>query len=233
MRIGPVIFLIVVFSLVLVASSVMQEPMTQQMPPEQKTKVKCPKVLIKKGEQLILYDDSNNAIQNFASLDEYIDYLKNERARGVSCPVLFLQQENDAQGKDVYRARPNPFDLQGGLPTSTTLYKENKDGMPVPVLDANRANKPYNQNNYHGFDPQGLYVGVYTEIDKIHDSTKLQGESDNPMDPNWGGVMYTQQMVDSGKYDDNNITKPLLFQPRGYYDPSMPTGYSQPKDILE
>jgi len=53
------------------------------------------------------------------------------------------------------------------------------------------------------------------------------------MDPNWAGVMYTQQMVDSGKYDDNNITKPMLFQPRGVYDPSMPTGYSQPKDILE
>ena len=198
----------------------------------------CQNLLVRKGSALLLYNTNQPIVENknpipFFNLDEYINYLEIQRKKGIDCPVLFLQQENDAQGKDVYRARPNPFDLQGGLPTSTTLYKENKDGMPVPVLDSNRANKPYNQNNYHGFDPQGLHIGVYTELDKIHDSTKLQGDSDNPMDPNWAGVMYTQQMVDSGKYDDNNITKPLLFQPRGYYDPSMPTGFSQPKDILE
>ena len=198
----------------------------------------CPNLLVRKGSALLLYNTNQPIVENknpipFFNLDEYINYLEIQRKKGIDCPVLFLQQENDAQGNDVYRARPNPFDLQGGLPTSTTLYKANKDGMPVPVLDASRENKPYNENNYHGFDPHGLYVGVYTDIDKIHDSTKLQGDSDNPMDPNWGGVMYTQQMVDSGKYDDNNITKPMLFQPRGYYDPSMPTGYSQPKDVLE
>jgi len=29
--------------------------------------------------------------------------------------------------------------------------------------------------------------------------------SDNPMDPNWGGVQYSREVVDSGKYKDNEI----------------------------
>jgi hypothetical protein len=50
------------------------------------------------------------------------------------------------------------------------------------------------------------------------------------MDPNWGGVLYTQQSVDSGKYVDNNITVPHYFQPKttyipGMYDQTMPQNY--------
>ena len=60
MRVGPIVFLIVVFSLVLLASSVMKEPMqTQAQVHDKAPSVKCPKVLIKKGEQLILYDDAD------------------------------------------------------------------------------------------------------------------------------------------------------------------------------
>ena len=35
---------------------------------------------------------------------------------------------------------------------------------------------------------------------------------DNPMDPNWGGVLYTQGKVESGKYDENNVTRPVFPQ---------------------
>jgi hypothetical protein len=52
-----------------------------------------------------------------------------------------------------------------------------------------------------------LYVGVYTELDKIHDSTKLQGDSDNPMDPNWGGVKYTSSQIKAGVYKENEVLK--------------------------
>ena len=36
---------------------------------------------------------------------------------GEVSPVLFLQEETNAQGEDVFRVRPSPFDLQGGLPS--------------------------------------------------------------------------------------------------------------------
>jgi hypothetical protein len=222
MRVGPIVFLIVVFSLVLLASSVMREPMQTQTQPESKSKgssIKCPKVLIKKGEQLILYDDANNEIQNFASLDEYIDYLKNERARGISCPVLFLQKENDTQGRDVYRVRPGVFDQQGGM-------------APVdiaPIIDANRKSKIYNVNNYPGFDPLGLQIGVYTQLDAVHDSTEKAKTSDNPMDTNWGGVEFTQDAIESGKYEDNEVGRPTYFNPKTQFFPNLYKEHPVPK----
>lgn len=220
MRVGPIVFLIVVFSLVLIASVFVidkREPMQTQM--ESSTRVKCPKVLIKKGEQLILYDESNNEIQNFASLDEYIDYLKNERARGISCPVLFLQKENDTQGNDVYRIRPGIFDQQGGMgPVNIT-----------PIIDANRKSKIYNVNNYPGFDPLGLQIGVYSQLDAVHDSTENATISDNPMDTNWGGVDFTQESVDSGKYEDNEIVKPTYFNPKTQFFPELHKGHATPR----
>ena len=43
------------------------------------------------------------------------------------------------------------------------------------------------------------YIGVETPLDNMfHEKDKI---SDNPMDKNWGGVGYSQEMVDSGKYD--------------------------------
>lgn len=204
--------------------------------PEQDQTSGCPNLLVRKGNIILLYNTNLPIIENknplpFYNLDEYINYLEIQRKRGIVCPVLFLQQENDVQGNNVYRVRPNPFDLGGGLPTTTTLYKEDNKGMPIPVLDASRDNPPYNQNIYAGFDPYGQHIGEYTELDTIHASTELQTQSDNPMDTNWGGVLHTQNAIDSGKYEENNITKPLLFQPRGYYDKTMPTVFSQPKDI--
>ena len=197
----------------------------------------CPDLLVKKGNILMLYNSNADVVDGinplpFYNLDEYINYLENQRKKGMNCPVLFLQQENDAQGKYVYRVRPSPFQLEGGLPATTTIYKDDARGVPVPVLDANRDNGPYNANNYAGFDPVGLHVGTYTELDKIHDSTQLAPKSDNPMDANWGGITHTQQAIESGKYEDNNVRKPMLFQPRGAVNPNLQGGLPQPKDLL-
>jgi len=103
----------------------------------------------------------------------------------------------------------------------------------VKQMDASRENPPYNQGNYSGFDPTSLYVGVYTDVDQLHDSTEKDPISDNPMDPNWGGVLYTEKQVRSGKYDENNIYKPLLYNPKVHYDVGVPNPYPPPKDVIE
>ena len=51
---------------------------------------------------------------------------------------------------------------------------------------------------------------MYTYIDKIHDSTAYAELSDNPMDDNWGGVAYTRQQIDFGKYNDNIVAPYML-----------------------
>lgn len=92
-------------------------------------------------------------------------------------------------------------------------------GDPVEIQDSNDDNPNYNQNMYNGFDPTSQYVGMYTNLDKIHQSTSFSELSDNAMDANWGGVLYTEEIVNSGKYDEN------LVVPYGY-NPELGTGIS-------
>jgi len=205
----------------------------------------CPDLLVQKGKVLVLYNTKQPIVEGknpipFFNLDEYIHYLEIQREKGINCPVLYLQQENDAQGKDVYRMRPSPFDLQGGLPSMSNINNQsiqqiqntNNDASVYKYIDASRENLPYNKNQHFGFDPYGQDVGLYTEVDKLHDSTEMNKISDNPMDSNWAGITYTQQMIDSGKYVDNYISKPVLFQPKGAFEPSIKGPLPPPKDEL-
>jgi hypothetical protein len=172
-----------------------------------------------------------------------------------SCPVLFLQEEVNAQGENVYKMRTlqdgdnvdplllgsiqdyflsktnvmpkfGPPDGPGAFnnPANNTeislanysipyqnLPPQFKNHPPlVPYEDANRDNKPYNQG-YYGFDPTSQYVGKYTVLDQIHNSTMTQnanGLSNNPMDPNWGGGVFTEEKVESGLYEGNSVQPP-------------------------
>lgn len=176
---------------------------------------KCPNVLIKKGEKLHLYNTKqpegpNNPVV-FANLDEYIKHLETQRNEGVRCPILYLQQENNTQGEDVYRVRPSPFSLEGGLPPVNPVAR--------PIVDSSRENAPFNSNMYPGFDPYGQYTGVYTKLDAIHDSTRQTPVSDNPMDPNWGGIRHSTSQVESGKYAGNEVGRPQENNPVGNYQP--------------
>lgn len=179
----------------------------------------CPNLLIKSGNVILLYDSKlpespgTNPLP-FYNLDEYINYLEIQKRNGIHCPVLFLQEEVNTQGNSVYRIRPDIFQPQGGLSSSPQLYYTNTPIVPrkpIPVIDSNQDNLPYNGGGYNEFDPYGQHVGEYTVIDSIHDSTfKGKSLSENPMDDNWGGVIYTKSAVDSGKYVENEVAPPSM-----------------------
>lgn len=199
----------------------------------------CPDLLIRKGNTLLLYNTkSKEDPLPFYNLDEYINYLEIQRRAGKTCPILFLQYESTAQGKDIYRMRPSPFDLQGGTPPNIdpTVFGglSSIDGNPIQVLDATRDGE-YNQGMYAGFDPYGLHVGQRTELDVVHESTEKTGE--NPMDFNWGGVQVTENAVRSGKYADRYVSKPQYFTPKTTYLPDIYGAGSRPPnevpDILK
>lgn len=172
----------------------------------------CPTMLIKKDNTFLLINsnipeaEGINPIK-FASIDEYIKYLEEQKIKGIHCPVLYLQQESDTQGNDVFRMRPSPFIMDGGLQPMPMFNAT--DFQPVKMIDATTEDPNYNQNQYAAFDPTSMYVGKITDVDIIHYSTETNSgaASENAMDPNWGGVMYTQDAVNSHKYDDNNIYK--------------------------
>jgi hypothetical protein len=233
------IFLVFVFFLGLYVTMYFDKNKSVEQMEEKKDKdsdeESCPDLLIQKGNVLMLYNTKLPTVEGknpipFFNLDEYINYLEIQKKKGKNCPVLYLQQENNAQGEDVYRMRPSPFELQPGLPKTTNV---NEDGHVAKIVDASRESKLYNQNQYPGFDPTSQYQGVYTNIDAVHDSTGKNKISDNPMDANWAGTTYTQQMVESGKYDENNITNPVLFQPKTAFYPSIGSNdIKRPVDVL-
>lgn len=224
----------------------------------------CPTLLIKRGNKYMLFNKNmpEEVGQNplfFDNLDQYKDYVETQRKLyNQQCPVLFLQEENNAQGETVYRMRNaqengnvDPL-LLGSIqdyfmsktnvtpkfgppvgpqafnqaPTNNGISLGNY-GVPIDQLeqtsipdhpplvkyeDANRDNKPFNQG-YYGFDPTSQYVGKYTILDEIHDSTQTEnkdGLSNNPMDPNWGGAMFTAEKVASGDYAGNSVQPPTV-----------------------
>lgn len=204
----------------------------------------CPDVLIQKGSELFLYNSKRgnvpgvNPIQ-FENLEEYVEFTEWQRSQGILCPVLFLQHAYNAQGEAVYKARPSPTNLQGGLQdyhvdqkslpngiiNSETIANlmNNPNIMPPPAAvpiqgfgngDASEFSytpPPQTQTNtdggsilvndhdlYPAFNTQAVIVGPQTALEK-----SFNGLSPNPMDDNWGGMDFTEKLVQSGYYKDN------------------------------
>jgi hypothetical protein len=181
---------------------------SETMDPSEKihSNQECYNVLMRTKNGLLLFNKfkpkGENNPMKFANLDDYTQFMESEKEAGLNCPVLYLQSENNTQGQDVYRIRPSPYSQEGGLPTVNQT--------PRIPMDASDDNPPYNQGIYSGFDPYGQHIGDYTTLDAVHNSTAQEPISDNPMDTNWGGVIHSQQMVDSGKYDQNTVGKPIM-----------------------
>ena len=173
------------------------------------TSYRCPNVLIQKGSAFYLFNSKLAKIPGvnplrFNSLDEYTEFTDWQRSQGIRCPILYLQESYDAQGNQVYKARPSPTDMHGGLPD---LMPANTELAPPPLTnltDATLNNPPFNNNSYPSYDPQNQYIGLETPLDKMfHEKTGKF--SPNPMDSNWGGIQYTKSLIDQGFYSDNEV----------------------------
>jgi len=175
---------------------------------------RCPNILIQKGTEIYLYNSRVAKVPGvnpvkFNNLEDYVEFMDWQRSQGIVCPVLFLQHTNDAQGKDVYKIRPSPVDLQGGLPpiidTTTDAAKSNLPPV-TKLMDSNRNDPPFNTNSYPGFDASGFNMGDITPLDALNYIQQDSGMSPNPMDPNWGGPKFTQHLIDSGYYEDDQVS---------------------------
>jgi hypothetical protein len=180
---------------------------------DNKFHARCPNILIQKGSAFFLYNSKLAKVPGvnplrFNNLDDYVQFMDWQRSQGIRCPVLYLQESYDAQGNSVLKGRPSPTNLQGGLP-DYIIQGGLADAVPVvpttKLTDASRNDPPYNKNSYPGFDGENQDIGATTPLDKMfHESGSKV--SDNPMDTNWGGLEYTQSLVDAGHYDDNQVS---------------------------
>ena len=167
---------------------------------------RCPNVLIQHGNEIFLYNSKVEKVPGvnpirFKSLEDYSEFMDWLQGRGIRCPVLFLQFSYDAQGNAVYKMRPSPVDLQGGL--SPNVPYSPAPAALVQMMDASRDNPPFNNQMYDGFDPLNFNMGDYTTHDAAFRQKELTMKySDNPMDANWGGTRYSESVVASGVYAD-------------------------------
>ena len=165
---------------------------------------RCPNILVQHGSEIFLFNSKVEKVPGvnpirFKSLDDYSEFMEWLRGRGIRCPVLFLQYSYDAQGNPVYKMRPSPVDLQGGL--SANVPYSPAPAALVQMMDASRDNPPFNNKMYDGFDPLNFNMGDYTAHDAAFREKELTMKySDNPMDSNWGGRQYTESVVASGAY---------------------------------
>jgi hypothetical protein len=166
----------------------------------------CPNMLIQKGSKIYLYNSKLAKVPGvnpveFDNLEDYVEFLDWQRSQGLRCPVLFLQMNYDAQGNTVYKARPSITEPQAGIPPNFPVYPN-----PTLLVDATRNDPPYNKNSYPAFDQTSFYQGTTTPLDNMNIQQESMLYSPDPMDPNWGGADYTQQLVDSGYYKGNEVS---------------------------
>jgi hypothetical protein len=171
---------------------------------------RCPNILIQKGARFYLYNSKLAKVPGvnpveFNNLEDYTEFLDWQKSQNIRCPVLYLQQSYDSQGNPIYKVRPGPNDLQGGLPPSGPY---SKPPNPTLLIDATQSDRPYNINSYPAFDNTSFYVGTTTPLDVMNTLQENQGISPDPMDPNWGGAAYTQSLVDRGYYAGNEVNLP-------------------------
>jgi hypothetical protein len=190
---------------------------------------RCPNLLIQKGSRFYLYNSKLAQVPGvnpveFDNLEDYTEFLDWQRSQNIRCPVLYLQETYDAQGKRVYKTRPSVSEPQAGLPPSaaapigiasqvapmmeTSLEQIGEDAYPNPTLlvDATRNDPPYNQGSYPAHDQTSYYIGTTTPLDKMNMEAESAKISPDPMDPNWGGSEYTQELVDKGYYKENEVS---------------------------
>ena len=189
---------------------------------------RCPNLLIQKGSRFYLYNSKLAQVPGvnpveFDNLEDYTEFLDWQRSQNIRCPVLYLQETYDAQGKRVYKSRPSVSEPQAGLPPSaaapigvasqvtpmmeTSLEPVGEEAYPNPTLlvDATKNDPPYNQGSYPAHDQTSYYIGTTTPLDKMDMAAEKAKISPDPMNPNWGGSEYTQSLIDKGYYKGNEV----------------------------
>ena len=158
----------------------------------------------------------------FNNLEDYVEFIQWQRRNGIRCPVLYLQQTYDAQGKPVYKTRPDTLNPQGGLQPSSDMpvsiassgeiIMETPQGNfelsypnPTLLVDAGRNDPPYNKNGYPGFDSSSFYVGSTTPLDVMNIAEEASPVSSDAMMSNWGGEEFTRNLVKNDFFEDNEV----------------------------
>lgn len=178
----------------------------------------CPDVLIRRGAGLTLYNSKDPSIPpiQFENIQDYQTYLEKQKTQGNNCPILYIQEETNTQGENVYRIRPTLDNSENALPVS--LAATGRFLVEQMPLNSNQPNLPQiyktlrdNEEDVSSFDPTSQNIGRFTIMDKKHIEEEITSyKSANPLHSNWGGKSFSQTEVDSGRYAGSYVTRPVF-----------------------
>ena len=193
-------------------------------------KPSCPDVLIQKDGKIVLFSSKLETVPGvnpivFDTLEDYVEFTKWQRSKGITCPVLYLQSTHNTQGGTEYRVRPDIEDPQGGLapslpgktsPDMTQLngvndapYFKEGGGSITGTRALNTgpetmgyvdAGPPLTKDELPGMTQSSFYQGTITPMDEQLAKQKELDKSPSAMDSSWGGKEYTNSLIESGAY---------------------------------
>ena len=120
-------------------------------------------------------------------------------------PKMVPVQGICGQNAQLTPAMPQNSMPMGFTPTNTYNANAYSGANANAYGNANgNANGNGNAEFYpNKYDPQNQEIGLITPLDKMYNQTS--GVSPNPMDDNWGGVEYTENLVKSGYYSGGEV----------------------------
>ena len=140
------------------------------------------------------------------SLPKYPNIPPNIMPPPANVPIQGLCAQNALLGLSIPESGPHNMPASGPYSMPASGPQSMPMGQPLDAnTGINMSNDSYNPNSYSGFDPQNQTIGIITPLDNMYNQTS--GVSPNPMDDNWGGVEYTENLVKAGYYKGNEVSK--------------------------
>ena len=117
-------------------------------------------------------------------------------------------QKQFSQGN--HTSNPTPTTDSNNMSSSYNMPSQSDsidfDNEYISLVDAGHDDPPYNTNSLPGHDPSSFYLGKTTPLDIMDQKEEHLLHSADPMNPNWGGADYTQNLVDTGYYAGNEVS---------------------------
>jgi hypothetical protein len=164
------------------------------------SKMRCPNLLVQNDKDIYLFNTKLKEIPGvnpirFNNLEEYNEFLNWQKSQGIICPILFLQKTYDAQGQTVFTMRPSVNDQMGGLQPS------------IMASDGTVVRSTLGEESFaYAYLPEVLHKTPYD----IHNSAEIDytvdGKSPHATDPNWGGIEFSDKLIELGFYKDNVVS---------------------------
>ena len=185
--------------------------------------------VIQKGTTYFLYDyDISRGITTpsfvFNSISEYAVYVAEQKRKGLPYPDIFIQHIIDVQGNDAYVVRTDPLNPQ------VADYVPVVEGLETQTSTKDKHTSPYDRNIY--MNNIAANIASNLSISQIQNINKLEltksvlsqdppkkcspspeditplvknGLTADPMTKNWGGIPFTQKLIDDGYYVGSEV----------------------------